>query len=157
MRTATVLNLLHWRTHCTGARCKKQEELETADPAGGRIMAFISGKRALSNQGPHRCHSIIYSENKLGEGFQPLPRADLGHVFASAWCSKPSGGLSVNCDRVELVTKSLRPMRKISWATDIEIRYRQRYLDLIVNDDSRKYSARSESSRKFGDILWAIY
>ncbi|MFO7603038.1 MAG: lysine--tRNA ligase, partial [Gammaproteobacteria bacterium] len=48
------------------------------------------------------------------------------------------GELSVKLDSVRLLTKALRPLpEKFKGVTDQEIRYRQRYLDLIMNQESR--------------------
>ena len=49
-----------------------------------------------------------------------------------------TGELSVLVDNIRLITKSLRPLpEKFHGLTDQEARYRQRYLDLIMNDDTR--------------------
>ena len=49
------------------------------------------------------------------------------------------GDLYVNLEEYELLTKSLRPLpEKFHGLSDQETRYRQRYVDLIVNEDSRK-------------------
>ena len=46
--------------------------------------------------------------------------------------------LSVKLDSIRLLTKSLRPLpEKFKGVTDQETRYRQRYLDLIMNEESR--------------------
>jgi lysyl-tRNA synthetase class 2 len=48
------------------------------------------------------------------------------------------GELSVKLDSIRLLTKSLRPLpEKFKGVTDQETRYRQRYLDLIMNEESR--------------------
>lgn len=48
------------------------------------------------------------------------------------------GALAIRLKKLELVTKSLRPLpEKFHGLNDIEIRYRQRYLDLIVNDEAK--------------------
>ncbi|MDX1593719.1 MAG: lysine--tRNA ligase [Gammaproteobacteria bacterium] len=50
-----------------------------------------------------------------------------------------TGELSVKVDAIRLLTKSLRPLpEKFHGLTDTETRYRQRYLDLIMNDASRE-------------------
>ncbi|MCB1857111.1 MAG: lysine--tRNA ligase [Gammaproteobacteria bacterium] len=50
-----------------------------------------------------------------------------------------TGELSVRCDELHLLTKSLRPLpEKFHGLTDQEQRYRQRYLDLIMNETSRE-------------------
>jgi len=50
-----------------------------------------------------------------------------------------TGELSVKVDDVQLLTKSLRPLPdKFHGLSDTEIRYRQRYVDLIMNEDVKK-------------------
>jgi len=50
-----------------------------------------------------------------------------------------TGELSVQCDDIRLLTKALRPLpEKFHGLTDQESRYRQRYLDLIMNEASRR-------------------
>ena len=49
------------------------------------------------------------------------------------------GELSVRATKISLLTKSLRPLPdKWSGLTDTEVKYRQRYVDLIVNEQARK-------------------
>ncbi|MBI3441041.1 MAG: lysine--tRNA ligase [Proteobacteria bacterium] len=51
----------------------------------------------------------------------------------------PRGELTINSTKVEILCKSIRPLpEKYHGIHDVEIRYRKRYLDLIMNDDSRK-------------------
>ncbi len=58
----------------------------------------------------------------------------VGEVFRTQ-----RGEMSVRCKTVTLLSKSLRPLpEKFHGLTDKELRYRQRYVDLIVNPDSRK-------------------
>jgi lysyl-tRNA synthetase, class II len=57
-----------------------------------------------------------------------------GHLFKTK-----TGELSVRVREIKLLTKSLRPLPdKFHGLTDQELRYRQRYLDLLVNTDTRK-------------------
>lgn len=49
-----------------------------------------------------------------------------------------TGQLSINCKKIKLLTKSLRPLPdKFCGLNDQEIKYRKRYLDLIVNNQTR--------------------
>ncbi|MDO4516598.1 MAG: lysine--tRNA ligase [Bacillota bacterium] len=58
----------------------------------------------------------------------------VGEVFRTQ-----RGEMSVRCKTVTLLSKSLRPLpEKFHGLTDKELRYRQRYVDLIVNPDSRR-------------------
>ena len=53
------------------------------------------------------------------------------------------GELSVRVESFELLAKALRPLPdKRHGLTDAETRYRQRYVDLIVNEDSREVFAK---------------
>ncbi len=49
-----------------------------------------------------------------------------------------TGELSIHCTELRLLTKALRPLPdKFHGLQDQEVRYRQRYLDLIANEESR--------------------
>jgi lysyl-tRNA synthetase class 2 len=51
----------------------------------------------------------------------------------------PRGELTINTDKVEMLTKSVRPLpEKYHGIHDVELKYRKRYLDLIMNDESRE-------------------
>ena len=65
---------------------------------------------------------------------------DLGDIVGvrGTLCKSGKGDLYVMMDEYLLLTKSLRPLpEKHKGLTDTEARYRQRYVDLIVNEDSR--------------------
>ena len=66
---------------------------------------------------------------------------DLGDIIGAEGTVQRSnkGDLFVHMDRVQLLTKSLRPLPdKHHGLTDTEQRYRQRYVDLIVNEETRQ-------------------
>ena len=66
---------------------------------------------------------------------------DLGDIVGvrGTLCKSGKGDLYVMMDEYLLLTKSLRPLpEKHKGLTDTEARYRQRYVDLIVNEDSRR-------------------
>ena len=65
---------------------------------------------------------------------------DIGDIIGvkGALHKSGKGDLYVNMEEFELLTKALRPLpEKFHGLTDQEMRYRQRYVDLIVNEDSR--------------------
>ncbi len=66
-----------------------------------------------------------------------------------------TGETTVRADKVELLAKSLRPLpEKWHGLTDVETRYRQRYADLIVNDEVRAvFRARSRIVRSLREFL----
>ncbi|HDZ3595092.1 TPA: lysine--tRNA ligase [Mannheimia haemolytica] len=73
---------------------------------------------------------------------------DLGDIVGveGALFKTKTGELTVRCSEVQLLTKSLRPLPdKHHGLTDLETRYRQRYLDLISNEESsRTFMIRSQ-------------
>ncbi|WP_166269088.1 lysine--tRNA ligase [Marinobacter caseinilyticus] len=73
---------------------------------------------------------------------------DLGDVVGvrGTLCKSGKGDLYVAMDEYVLLTKSLRPLpEKHKGLTDTETRYRQRYVDLMVNEDTRRvFHARSK-------------
>jgi len=80
--------------------------------------------------------------DRLPEGvYQAFKKWDVGDIVAvrGSLFRTQTGELTVLADVVRLVTKSLRPLpEKFHGLADQETRYRQRYVDLIVNEDSRK-------------------
>ena len=86
--------------------------------------------------------------DRLPEGvYQGFKKWDVGDIVAvrGALFRTQTGELTVLADEVRLITKSLRPLpEKFHGLADQETRYRQRYVDLIVNEESRKvFRARS--------------
>jgi lysyl-tRNA synthetase, class II len=70
-------------------------------------------------------------------GFKAWDMGDIISAEGSLFLTK-TGELSIKADDIRLLTKSLRPLpEKFHGLTDQETRYRQRYLDLIMNQTSR--------------------
>ena len=73
---------------------------------------------------------------------------DLGYIVVvrGILCKSGKGDLYVSMDEYTLLTKSLRPLpEKHKGLTDTEARYRHRYVDLMVHEDSRRvFYARSK-------------
>ncbi len=72
--------------------------------------------------------------------YQAFKRWDIGDIIGveGTLFKTRTGELSVRVDSVRLLTKALRPLpEKYHGVTDQEIRYRQRYLDLIMNEPTR--------------------
>jgi len=83
---------------------------------------------------------IRLERDRLPEGvYQDFKKWDVGDIVAAkgALFRTKTGELTVLADEVRLLTKSLRPLpEKFHGLADQETRYRQRYVDLIMNDDS---------------------
>ncbi len=80
--------------------------------------------------------------DRLPEGvYQAFKKWDVGDIVAArgALFRTQTGELTVLADEVRLLTKSLRPLpEKFHGLADQETRYRQRYVDLIINETSRE-------------------
>jgi lysyl-tRNA synthetase class 2 len=141
---------------------KSKEELEPlalSCSVAGRIMAIRDFGKASFVRLKDRTGIIqlFVQKNKLGpEAYALYKSMDIGDiVFAEGTVFKTkTDELSVNCTVLELLSKSLRPLpEKFHGLSDVEIKYRQRYLDLIMSDETREtFRRRSkiiEELRKF--------
>ena len=123
------------------------EELEQLDPAvrlAGRVTALREhGKSAFSDlddgSGRIQCH---LRQKLLGDdGFGAWLDLDLGDFvgIAGTLFRTRTGELTVRVESWEFVAKALRPMpEKWHGLKDTEVRYRQRYLDLLANPEVRE-------------------
>jgi len=125
------------------------EELESMTErftVAGRIMAVRDfGKGAfISIQDRKGRLQVFLRKNQLGEaGFSLFKRLDIGDIVwvAGRVFKTKTGELTIDVEEngLRLLSKSLRPLpEKWHGLTDVEIRYRQRHLDLIVNPDVRR-------------------
>jgi len=120
----------------------------------GRIMARRDFGKAAFIQLQDRSGSLqVYvGKDKIGdEAFALFGTLDLGDIVGLS--GQPfrtkTGELSLRATSLRLLTKSLRPLpEKWHGLTDVETRYRQRYLDMIVNPEVREtFQARSRIIR----------
>ena len=85
---------------------------------------------------------LFVSKSVIGDdGFEAFGEFDLGDWLGAEGTvmTTRKGELSVKVDRVELLSKAVRPMPdKWHGLTDTDTRFRQRYADLIVNEDARR-------------------
>ena len=110
--------------------------------AGRMMLQRLMGKASFATLSDTSGRIQLYSQkNVLGDAvFDAYAHWDLGDiVWASGVLFKTkTGELSVKVKEIRLLTKSLRPLpEKFHGLTDHEQRYRQRYIDLIMNQDSR--------------------
>lgn len=124
---------------------KSKEELETLaakTSVAGRIMAIRDFGKASFVRLKDRSGVIqlFVQKDKLGESYARFKEMDLGDIVYSEGTvfKTKTGELSVHAGRLDLVTKSLRPLpEKYHGLTDVEVKYRQRYLDLIMSEETR--------------------
>ena len=126
---------------------KTKEELEgetmNVVVAGRMMLHRIMGKASfMTIQDMSGRIQLYVRKNDLPQDvFEESKHWDMGDIiWASGKLFKTNTGeLSVWVNELELVTKALRPLPdKFHGLSDQEIRYRQRYLDLIVNEEARK-------------------
>ena len=109
----------------------------------GRLMSRrVMGKASFAHLQDMSGRMQLYvKRDSLPEGlYAEFKQWDVGDIVAAEGTlfKTRTGELSVNVDGIRLLTKSLRPLpEKFHGLTDHETRYRQRYLDLIMNEDSR--------------------
>ncbi|WP_456324941.1 lysine--tRNA ligase [Desulfonauticus submarinus] len=124
-----------------------QEELEKLDSVfvvAGRIMALRSfGKVTFFHIQDHSGKIQVFAQkNILGsEKYNVFKKFDVGDIVGvkGPLFKTKTGELTIKAEDVELVTKSLRPLpEKYHGLKDVELRYRQRYVDLIVNPKVRE-------------------
>ena len=83
------------------------------------------------------CHKSHLDEENL----ELLKSLDVGDIVGVSGFVRrtPRGELSIAAEKFDIISKSLQPLpEKFHGLTDIEARYRQRYVDFIMNDDSRE-------------------
>ncbi|AYN95245.1 lysine--tRNA ligase [Pseudomonas sp. LTJR-52] len=121
---------------------KSKEELAEAGikvKIAGRIMLNRGAFMVLQDM-TGRLQVYVDRKKLPAETLEAIKTWDLGDIIAAEGTLARSGkgDLYVDMDNVRLLTKSLRPLPdKHHGLTDTEMRYRQRYVDLIVNDDVR--------------------
>lgn len=120
---------------------KSKEELEALNHVvaiAGRVMAKRGPFLVIQEtSGRIQAYAAKDVQKELKEKYQGL---DIGDIIGvkGALHKSGKGDLYVNMESYELLTKALRPLpEKFHGLTDQEMRYRQRYVDLIVNEDSR--------------------
>ncbi len=127
---------------------KGTEELEAlrvrVSIAGRMMSRRIMGKASFVHlQDMSGRIQLFLQRDNLPEGvYEEFKRGyDLGDILGAEGqlFKTKTGELSVRCDSLRLLTKSLRPLpEKYHGLTDQEQRYRQRYLDLIMNEATRE-------------------
>lgn len=119
------------------------EALPTRVKIAGRLMAKrIMGKASFAQlQDMTGRIQLFLQRDALPEGvYQAFKGWDIGDIVSAEGVlfKTKTDELSVKVDTLRLLTKSLRPLpEKFHGLTDQETRYRQRYLDLIMNEESR--------------------
>lgn len=116
-------------------------ETENVVQVAGRLMAIRNSGMFIDLQDPSgKLQVFCHKENLSPEKLEALKLLDIGDMagFTGTIRRTPRGELSVKVTDFQLLSKSLLPLpEKYHGLTDVETRYRQRYLDLIMNPESR--------------------
>ncbi|HWR58741.1 MAG TPA: lysine--tRNA ligase [Thermodesulfovibrionales bacterium] len=141
-----------------------KEDLEAQTVAciiAGRIVAMRDfGKAAFAHvQDSSGKLQVYFRKDVLGNGYSIVKKLDIGDIVGvrgNLFRTK-TNELTLQVDSFRLLTKSLRPLpEKWHGLRDIETRYRQRYVDLIVNPEVRKtFEKRSAAIKSLRDFLEA--
>ena len=137
-----------------------KEDLEAnpvrASVAGRMMLKRVMGKASFATLqdasfGPSGGRIQIYLNNdSVGEALHnTFKHWDLGDIVAAEGVlfRTRTGELTLHADRIRLITKSLRPLPdKFHGVADQEIKYRQRYVDLMTDEGARaRFVARSKA------------
>jgi len=127
--------------------------------AGRMMFKRVMGKASFCNlsdrYGSMQCY---VARDSIGEeAYADFKKYDVGDVIGvKGYVFKTkTGEISVHAEEVTLLTKSLRPLpEKYHGLKDTEARYRQRYLDLIMNQDVRNtFEKRSQILKEIRSFL----
>ncbi|MFT4580329.1 MAG: lysyl-tRNA synthetase class 2 [Gammaproteobacteria bacterium] len=111
--------------------------------AGRMLTQRVQGKTSFAHvqDMSGQIQLFVKRDNLPEETYAQFKKWDLGDIIGAVGTvfRTQKGELSVMVDSVRALAKSLRPLpEKFHGLTDTEARYRQRYLDLIMNESSRK-------------------
>ena len=137
-----------------------EEEIGPEVSVAGRIVAFrLMGKAAflklLDREG--RIQAYVRRDEIGDEEYAAFKKLDLGDFIGvrGPLFRTKTGEVTVRAKEYRLVSKSLRPLpEKWHGLSDNDQIYRQRYLDLVVNDESReRFKTRSRIIREILSLI----
>jgi lysyl-tRNA synthetase class 2 len=126
---------------------KSKEDLESEKPtavvAGRMLLKRVMGKASFATLQDMSGRIQIYVNNDVTglESHDAFKQWDLGDILGveGTIFKTKTGEITVQASKIRLLAKALRPLpEKWHGLTDMEQRYRQRYVDLIVNPESRE-------------------
>ena len=118
------------------------EETEDFYSVAGRVMAIRNTGMFIDlMDASGKIQVFSHKENLSEKQIKILKLIDIGDIvgFYGSIRRTPRGELSIKSTDLKLLSKSLLPLpEKFHGLTDVETRYRQRYVDMIINEDVRK-------------------
>ena len=139
------------------------ESNPTRVTVGGRmLLKRVMGKVSFANIADRtgQIQLFLHKDTVGAEVYEAFKGWDVGDIVGATGklFRTKTGELSVRVEQLRLVVKSLRPLPdKWHGLADVETRYRQRYVDLIVNETSRTvFRTRARIVRYLRDFLDAL-
>jgi lysyl-tRNA synthetase class 2 len=127
---------------------EKENDVLESSPVRVRVAGRLMAKRVMGKASFAQVQDmsgriqLFLQRDALPEGvYQEFKGWDIGDIVGAegALFKTKTGELSVKAETIRILTKSLRPLpEKFHGLADQETRYRQRYVDLIMNEVSRK-------------------
>jgi lysyl-tRNA synthetase, class II len=144
-----------------GAASKEQLEKERpgAIVAGRMVLKRVMGKASFATlqDGSGRVQIYVTNDSAGAEAHEQFKHWDLGDIVGAEGTvfRTMKGELTVNAKSIRLLAKALRPLpEKFHGLADHEMRYRQRYVDLVVNPEVRQiFAERSRVIQTMRDAL----
>jgi lysyl-tRNA synthetase, class II len=138
------------------------EATPTRVHVGGRMMLKrVMGKASFATIADRSGQiQLFLQKDTLGAAYDAFKTWDVGDIVGAEGVlfRTKTGELSVRVEQLRLLVKALRPLPdKWHGLSDTETRYRQRYVDLIVNEQSREvFKTRTRIIRYLRDFLDAL-
>ncbi len=137
------------------------EQGAIAKVAGRMMLKRVMGKASFATlqDSSGRIQVYIKGEDIGAELYASFKHWDLGDIVAAEGLvfKTRTGELSIHASNVRLLTKSLRPMPdKFHGMNDQEMKYRQRYVDLMTDETTRqRFVARSKAMSSIREFMVA--
>ena len=134
------------------------EETQDFYSVAGRVMAIRNTGMFIDlMDASGKIQVFSHKENLSEDQMKILKLLDIGDIvgFYGSIRRTPRGELSIKSTKLKLLSKSLLPLpEKFHGLTDVETRYRQRYVDMIINENVRKtFRTRSLIIQKIREYL----
>ncbi len=135
------------------------EQGSRASVAGRMMLKRVMGKASFATLQDSSGRIQIYvKRDEIGEeAYETFKHWDLGDIVAAEGLvfKTKTGELSIQASSVRLLTKSLRPMPdKFHGVADQEVKYRQRYVDLMTDEEARqRFVARSKTVSSIREFM----
>ncbi len=127
--------------------------------AGRMMFKRVMGKASFCNIQDLKGNIQVYvARDQIGEeSYADFKKSDIGDIYGvKGWAFRTkTGELSIHAEEMTLLSKSLQILpEKFHGLTDTDVRYRQRYVDLIMNQESKAvFIKRSQILKEIRNFL----